>query len=80
MAEYALMKLQPLLGLTLIIGLAWLLSEDRRAVRPRLVSCHSRLAVPVRRGSAFIAASARAMSSPSLANATKSNFMPVTSS
>ena len=37
MAEYALMKLQPLLGLTLIIGLAWLLSEDRRAVRPRLV-------------------------------------------
>jgi len=29
--------LQPLLGLVLIIALAWVLSEDRRAVRPRLI-------------------------------------------
>jgi CNT family concentrative nucleoside transporter len=29
--------LQPLLGLVLIIGLAWLLSENRRDVRPRLI-------------------------------------------
>ena len=28
---------QPMLGLTLLIALAWLLSEDRRAVRPRLI-------------------------------------------
>ncbi len=28
---------QPLLGLTLITALAWALSEDRRAVRPRLI-------------------------------------------
>ncbi|MBK1724728.1 nucleoside:proton symporter [Thiocystis violacea] len=29
--------LQPLLGLGVLIALAWLLSEDRRAVRPRLI-------------------------------------------
>jgi CNT family concentrative nucleoside transporter len=29
--------LQPLIGLVLIIGLAWLLSENRRDVRPRLI-------------------------------------------
>ena len=29
--------LQPLLGLVLIVALAWALSEDRRAVRPRLI-------------------------------------------
>jgi CNT family concentrative nucleoside transporter len=29
--------LQPLLGLVLITALAWVLSEDRRAVRPRLI-------------------------------------------
>lgn len=29
--------LQPLLGLAVIVALAWALSEDRRAVRPRLV-------------------------------------------
>ena len=29
--------LQPLLGLFLIVALAWALSEDRRAVRPRLI-------------------------------------------
>ncbi len=31
------LTLQGLLGLAVLIGLAWLLSEDRRAVRPRLI-------------------------------------------
>lgn len=35
--DVMLLRLQPLLGLALIVGAAWLLSEDRRAVRPRLI-------------------------------------------
>jgi concentrative nucleoside transporter, CNT family len=36
-ADYLPNLLQPLLGLLLITALAWALSEDRRAVRPRLI-------------------------------------------
>ncbi|WP_295449509.1 nucleoside transporter C-terminal domain-containing protein [uncultured Thiodictyon sp.] len=37
MQSSLLLLLQPILGLTVITGLAWALSEDRRAVQPRLI-------------------------------------------
>ncbi|MBK1700404.1 NupC/NupG family nucleoside CNT transporter [Thiococcus pfennigii] len=37
MADPAALPFQGLIGLVVLIGLAWLLSEDRRRVRPRLI-------------------------------------------